>query len=74
MKRKKHRRGGLNGPSPVVQSTIGLTTGVVGLGVASTIGAGIPGLTGTIVNQGVMPIAGVSLMGEAANFGKRRRR
>ena len=61
-------------PNRQIQKTIDLTTGIVGLQVAGAVGATLPGLPGTIVNQGVMPIAATSLMGLAAGESPRRRR
>ena len=65
-------------PSPVVQKTVDMTTAAVGLGVASGIGATIPGLPGTIVTAGAMPIAAVSMLPMAAEdprtYGQKRRR
>ena len=45
---------------------VGLVTGVVGLNVASGVGSGLSGSAGKVVNQGVLPVAGMGLLGEAA--------
>lgn len=69
------RRKRSSGPSPQVQKTIDLTTGVVGLSVAGAVGATLPGLPGTITMGGTMPIAAASLMGVAGrDYSKKRRR
>lgn len=74
MKRKRRR----NQTSPTVQKTIDMTTGVVGLAAAGAVGATIPGLPGTIVTGGMMPIAATSMLGMASEdprtYGKRRRK
>ena len=50
-----------------------MTTGIVGLGVASAASATLPGTAGTIVRTGTLPLAGVSMMGMAADYGSRPR-
>ena len=65
-------------PSPIVQKTIDMTTAVVGLQAAGAVGATLPGLPGTIVMGGMMPIAATSTLGMAAEdprtYGKKRRK
>ena len=60
---------------PQVRKTIDLTTGIIGLQVAGSVGATLPGLPGTIVNQGALPIAATGLLGVASrDYSKKRRR
>jgi hypothetical protein len=61
-------------PKRQTKKVVDLTTGVVGLGVASAASATLPGMAGTIVRGGTLPIAGVSMMGMAADYGSRPRR
>ena len=62
-------------PSKQIQDTIDLTTGVVGLGVVNSVGAAMPaGMAKTITMSGTLPIASVSLMGSAANYGQPRKK
>lgn len=49
-----------------VDRTMGLVTGVVGLGVAGGAAAGLGGTAGTIVRTGALPMAGLGLMADAA--------
>jgi hypothetical protein len=71
---KKKRRSGIPRPSPQIQKTMDLTTGIVGLGVAGSVGATLPGLPGTIVTGGVMPIAATGLLGVAGRDYSRKRK
>ena len=61
-------------PSPEVQKTIDLTTGIVGLQVAGSVGATLPGLPGTIVMGGAMPIAATGLLEVAGRDYRRKRK
>ena len=55
--------------------TVDLVTGVVGLNVASSVGATLPGLAGTITMSGTMPLAATSLMGVATkDYSKKKKR
>ena len=60
-----------------IRKTTTLVTGIVGLSVGSAAAAGLPGMAGTIVRGGALPMAGLGLMAEAApsgNFGSVPRR
>jgi len=59
-----------------VDRTMGLVTGVVGLGVAGGASAGLTGTAGTIVRSGALPMAGLGLMADAAprGYGGTRRK
>ena len=65
-------------PSPSVQKTIDLVTGAVGISVAGSVSATVPGLPGTILNAGAMPLAATSMLGMAGEdprtYGKKRKR
>ena len=61
-------------PSPEVQKTVDLTTGIVGLQVAGAAGATLPGLPGTIVMGGALPIAATGLLEVAGRDYRRRRK
>ena len=61
-------------PSPQIQKTIDLTTGVVGLQVAGAVGATLPGLPGTIVMGGALPIAATGLLEVAGRDYRKRRK
>jgi hypothetical protein len=49
-----------------IKKTTNLVTGIVGLSVGSSVAAGLPGMAGTIVRTGALPMAGLGLMAEAA--------
>lgn len=58
--------------NPMLEKTINVTTGIVGVGVASSVAAGLPaGLARTITTSGTLPIMGLGVMQEA---GRTRRR
>ena len=60
-----------------MRKTTDLIGGVVGLSVASGAAAGLPGMAGTIVRGGALPMAGLGLLAEAApsgSYGARRRK
>ena len=62
-------------PSPQVQKTVDLVTGVVGIQVAGAVGAGLPGLPGTIVMGGAIPIAATGLLEVAGrDYTKKKKR
>jgi len=52
-----------------IRKTTDLVTGIVGLSVGSSVAAGLPGMAGTIVRGGALPMAGLGLMAEAAPSG-----
>ena len=53
-------------PKNQIKKTTDLVIGTVGLGVASASAAGLPGLPGTVVRTGALPMAGLGLMASAA--------
>jgi len=55
-------------------TTLGLTVGALGLTVARDVGAGLTGTTGTVFNQGVLPMAGMGMMMQAVPRVPRYRR
>jgi len=60
-----------------MRKTTDLIGGVVGLSVASSVAAPLPGLAGTIVRGGALPMAGMGLLVDAApsgSYGARRRK
>ena len=60
-----------------MKKTTDLITGTIGLSVASAAAAPLPGLAGTIVRGGALPMAGMGLLVEAApsgSYGARRRK
>ena len=62
----------VNSTKSQIRKTTNLVTGIVGLSVGSSMAAGLPGMAGTIVRGGALPMAGLGLMAEAApsgNFG-----
>ena len=52
-----------------MKKTTDLITGTIGLSVASAAAAPLPGLAGTIVRGGALPMAGMGLLVEAAPRG-----
>ena len=56
----------VNQTNKQLKKTIDLTTGTIGLSVASAAAAPLPGLAGTIVRGGALPMAGLGLLAEAA--------
>ena len=52
-----------------MRKTTDLITGTIGLSVASGAAAGLPGMAGTIVRGGALPMAGLGLMAQAAPSG-----
>ena len=48
------------------QTTVGMTVGIVGLGVAQSAAGPLGGTTGTIIKQGAIPIAGMGMLAGAA--------
>lgn len=52
-----------------MKKTTNLVTGIVGLSVGSSVAAGLPGMAGTIVRGGALPMAGLGLMADAAPGG-----
>ena len=54
---------------PQIKKTTDLVIGTVGLSVASSAAAGLPGLAGTVVRGGALPMAGLGLMADAAPRG-----
>jgi len=62
-------------PSPEIQKTIDLTTGIVGLSVADSVAGTMPaGLPRTIIRGGALPIAATGLLGVAGRTRKTKRR
>ena len=61
-------------PSPEAQKTVDLTTSIVGLRVAGAVGAGLPGLPGTIVMGGAMPIAALGTLELAGRDYRRKKK
>lgn len=69
------KRGRIPRPSPEVQKTIDLTTGIVGLQVAQTAALGLgPTPAGVITMGGTLPIAATSLMGLAGRDYRRKKK
>ncbi len=62
MKKKRKRQK----PKSPMGTAIKLTTGTIGLSVASSAAATLPGPAGTIVRGGALPIAGLGLLKTAA--------
>ena len=59
----------VNSTKSQIRKTTNLVTGIVGLSVGSAAAAGLPGMAGTIVRTGALPMAGLGLMAEAAPGG-----
>jgi len=68
MKRKDYMKPARDAMS----TTVGLSVGAAGLGVAQNIGAGLTGTTGTIFNQGALPMAATGLLVGAAPKHKKK--
>jgi len=64
--------------SPYVKKTVDMVTGAVGIRVAGSVAAGVPGLPGTILSAGAMPLAATSMLGMAGEdprtYGRRRKK
>ena len=61
-------------PSAEIRKTIDLTTSIVGLRVVGSVGAGLPGLPGTIVMGGALPIAATGTLELAGRDYRRKKK
>jgi len=71
---KRRRKDYMQPARDALSTTVGLSVGAAGLGVAQNIGAGLTGTTGTVFNQGALPMAATGLLIGAAPKHKKKRR
>jgi hypothetical protein len=71
---KRRRKDYMQPARDALSTTVGLSVGAAGLGVAQNIGAGLTGTTGTVFNQGALPMAATGLLVGAAPKVKNKKR